>query len=207
MILSSKAVRVGLALVLTLFGLAIFSQQRHGFDTGKLRDVKLAGGWHSRPEESGKGTTENGNIPSDGNEDHDDHQILHEHEEAKPSGSGTASSGSNPENGIDWSRFAYVQYVTNSEYLCNSVMLFETLHRLGSRPDRVMMYPAYMFGGGDGSEAAVPGTRDARLLLRARDRYGVKLVPIQVQARATNDRTSPTPALERGRGIREDVSG
>ncbi|KAK0738622.1 nucleotide-diphospho-sugar transferase [Schizothecium vesticola] len=52
--------------------------------------------------------------------------------------------GQDPEqHNTDWSRFAYVQYVTNSAYLCNSVMLFETLHRLGtSRADRVMMYPA-----------------------------------------------------------------
>ncbi|KAJ6041356.1 uncharacterized protein N7446_010753 [Penicillium canescens] len=43
---------------------------------------------------------------------------------------------------VDWSRFAYTQYVTNTAYLCNSVMLFETLHRLNSKPDRVMMYPS-----------------------------------------------------------------
>ncbi|OWP06376.1 glycosyltransferase family 8 protein [Marssonina coronariae] len=45
---------------------------------------------------------------------------------------------------LDWSRFAYVQYVTDRNYLCNSVMLFEILHRLGSKPDRLMMYPARM---------------------------------------------------------------
>ena len=43
---------------------------------------------------------------------------------------------------FDWSRFAYVQYVTNLPYLCNSVMLFESLYRLGSMPDRLLLYPS-----------------------------------------------------------------
>ncbi|KAM4064417.1 glycosyltransferase family 8 protein [Hirsutella rhossiliensis] len=68
---------------------------------------------------------------------------------------------------IDWSRFAYTQYVTNSDYLCNSVMLFETLHRLGSKADRVMMYPSYMVD----PEASEANTNDARLLIKARDQY------------------------------------
>ncbi|KAK9251415.1 nucleotide-diphospho-sugar transferase [Lipomyces tetrasporus] len=69
-------------------------------------------------------------------------------------------------NGIDWSRFAYVQYVTNTAYLCNSVMLFEILHRLGSKAHRLMM-----------------------LLRQARDKYGVKLMPIEIQRRATSEAT------------------
>lgn len=45
---------------------------------------------------------------------------------------------------VDWSRYAYTQYVTNKEYLCNSVMIFETLHRLKAKAERVMMYPDNM---------------------------------------------------------------
>lgn len=90
-------------------------------------------------------------------------------------------------NNIDWSRFAYIQYVTNSEYLCNSVMIFETLHRLGSPADRVMMYPAYMFDP-FGMDAE---TDDARLITKARDDYDVKLVPITVQHREVHDREAP----------------
>ncbi|KAK3291532.1 glycosyltransferase family 8 protein [Chaetomium fimeti] len=94
---------------------------------------------------------------------------------------------------VDWSRFAYTQYVTDSHYLCNSVMLFERLHHLGSRADRVMMYPAQMFN--PNAAAAVPAAAngrtsdDARLLMKARDEYGVKLVPIQVQRREGADET------------------
>jgi hypothetical protein len=87
--------------------------------------------------------------------------------------------------GVDWSRFAYSQYVTNSIYLCNSVMLFERLHHLGSRADRVMMYPSYML-----DPAAPSGTslsNDARLLLKARDEYNAILVPIAVQHRNSAD--------------------
>ncbi|KAF7713198.1 Glucose N-acetyltransferase [Penicillium ucsense] len=87
------------------------------------------------------------------------------------------------ENHVDWSRFAYTQYVTNTEYLCNSVMLFEALHRLGSKADRLMMYPEE-FSVADGDHS-----RQAKLLQIARDKYGAKLQPIQVQSRNGGDQT------------------
>ncbi|KAL5590081.1 hypothetical protein FOVSG1_011948 [Fusarium oxysporum f. sp. vasinfectum] len=84
---------------------------------------------------------------------------------------------------VNWSRFAYTQYVTSSEYLCNSVMFFEALHRLSSRADRVMMYPSRMLKSDDDDSG------DARLLIKARDRYNVKLVPIAVQHKDNSDAT------------------
>ncbi|KAI0380649.1 glycosyltransferase family 8 protein [Hypomontagnella monticulosa] len=89
------------------------------------------------------------------------------------------------ENKIDWSRYAYTQYVTNAAYLCNSVMIFETLHRLGSKADRVMMYPEKMM---DPAETN-PASEEAKLLAKARDQYKVKLVPVSVQRRAGGDAT------------------
>ncbi|KAK1579899.1 glucose N-acetyltransferase [Colletotrichum navitas] len=86
---------------------------------------------------------------------------------------------------VDWSRFAYVQYVTDSHYLCNSVMFFERLDHVGSKADRVMMYPSSMLD----PQATGGGTKDAKLLIRARDVYGVKLVPIVVQHRESADPT------------------
>ncbi|KFA71043.1 hypothetical protein S40288_10442, partial [Stachybotrys chartarum IBT 40288] len=86
---------------------------------------------------------------------------------------------------IDWSAFAYIQYVTNSAYLCNSVMLFEVLHRLGSKADRVMMYPSYMVD----PDATHGDTEDARLILKARDEYDVRLVPITIKHRDSADPT------------------
>ncbi|RYP67248.1 hypothetical protein DL771_007337 [Monosporascus sp. 5C6A] len=85
----------------------------------------------------------------------------------------------------DWSRFAYTQYVTNQAYLCNSVMIFETLHRLKSKADRVMMYPENMM---DPAETN-PESEEARLLVKARDQYNVKLVPVAVQRRSGGDAT------------------
>ncbi|PHH80807.1 hypothetical protein CDD80_6897 [Ophiocordyceps camponoti-rufipedis] len=91
-----------------------------------------------------------------------------------------------PDSGVDWSRFAYTQYVTNSEYLCNSVMLFEILHRLSSKPHRVIMYPSDMMADPLALEA---DTDDGRLLIKARDRYRVRLVPISVQHKDTDEGT------------------
>jgi hypothetical protein len=90
--------------------------------------------------------------------------------------------GSRPDllEGINWSRYAYVQYVTNTAYLCNSVMLFEILHRLGSKADRLMMYPSSFAVDGSTSE-------ESKLLRKARDQYGVKLMPIEIQRRASGD--------------------
>lgn len=55
-------------------------------------------------------------------------------------------------------------------------MLFESLHRLGNQADRVLMYPA-VFQVQEGKEESTV----SKLLRRARDRYRVKLVPIEVQ--------------------------
>ncbi|KAI6768638.1 hypothetical protein HG531_010827 [Fusarium graminearum] len=84
---------------------------------------------------------------------------------------------------VDWSQFAYTQYVTNSEYLCNSVMFFEALDRLSSQADRVMMYPSKMFMSENDT------SRDIELLVKARDEYNVKLVPITVQHKDNADAT------------------
>ncbi len=89
------------------------------------------------------------------------------------------------ENHIDWSKFAYTQYVANVEYLCNSVMLFETLHRLGSRADRLMMYPSTM------SPDPASESSESRLLLKAQNEYNVKLLPIEIQHRSGGDGKNP----------------
>ncbi|KAG5917467.1 hypothetical protein E4U42_007235 [Claviceps africana] len=94
--------------------------------------------------------------------------------------------GAESASNVNWSKFAYVQYVTNSDYLCNSVMLFETLHRLGSRPDRLLMYPSSMMA----ANTPVDHSNDARLLVKARNEYNVRLRPIEIQHRSNLDRKS-----------------
>ncbi|CAG1985230.1 unnamed protein product [Fusarium graminearum] len=86
---------------------------------------------------------------------------------------------------VDWSRFAYIQYVTNEDYLCNSVMIFEQLHRLGSKADRLLMYPKEMLE----PDAAYSNKRGGQLLIRARDEYNVTLQPIEIQHRDGQDET------------------
>ncbi len=75
---------------------------------------------------------------------------------------------------IDWSRFAYAQYVTTPAYLCNSVMIFESLHRLGARADKLMMYPHQW------DVSPENDNFESRMLRKARDEYGVGLAPIEV---------------------------
>ncbi|KAK4250207.1 glycosyltransferase [Corynascus novoguineensis] len=103
-------------------------------------------------------------------------------------GKGVNDDGLTPSNGasVDWSRFAYTQYVTNSHYLCNSVMLFERLQHVGSRADRVLMYPRHMF---DPNASEGDLGADGFLVKKARDEYGAHLVPIHVQRRDTADST------------------
>ncbi|KAH8424920.1 uncharacterized protein LDX57_002666 [Aspergillus melleus] len=62
-------------------------------------------------------------------------------------------------------------------------MLFEALHRLGSKPDRLMMYPSRFL------EDAQNSSTESRLLRKARDEYEVKLMPIEVQSRDSGDAT------------------
>jgi hypothetical protein len=70
-------------------------------------------------------------------------------------------------------------------------MIFETLHRLGSKADRLMLYPSnFNLTSEDFS---------GRLLLQARDKYGAKLVPIEVQHRWNAYRKPPAPISVRGR--------
>jgi hypothetical protein len=113
----------------------------------------------------------------------DDYDIIETEPDSEESLSSPqrVSSYSSP---VDWSRFAYMQYVTDKYYLCNSVMIFEALHRLGSKPERVMLYPKWML-----RDPATNESRDelSRLLIKARDEYDVTLMPIQVLHQDKND--------------------
>ena len=55
-------------------------------------------------------------------------------------------------------------------------MVFETLQRLGSKADRVLFYPQEW-----DLEIASTSDRDSQLLVKARDWYKVKLMPIEIQ--------------------------
>ncbi|KAJ5768783.1 Glucose N-acetyltransferase 1 [Penicillium odoratum] len=80
------------------------------------------------------------------------------------------------QNRVDWSRYAYTSYATSETYLCNCVMVFEALHRFGSRAERVLFYPQEW-------DLVVENDVDriSQLLLLARDAYNVDLRPVVVE--------------------------
>ncbi|EME44314.1 glycosyltransferase family 8 protein [Dothistroma septosporum NZE10] len=82
---------------------------------------------------------------------------------------------------VDWSEYAYSQYATSTDYLCNSLLIFESLGRPGSKPSRVMMYPD--------AWSTTDATSRGRLLLKARDEYRVILQPVVVQHYSENGTT------------------
>jgi hypothetical protein len=79
-------------------------------------------------------------------------------------------------NKIDWSRFAYTQYATSLTYLCNALMVFEALHRYGSRADRVLFYPQDW-------DLVVSDDKDrtSQLLMLAKEEYNVRVVPVPIE--------------------------
>ncbi|KAF2752089.1 glycosyltransferase family 8 protein [Sporormia fimetaria CBS 119925] len=85
---------------------------------------------------------------------------------------------------VDWTRYAYSLYATDSATLCHAVMVFDSLARLGSKADRVLFYP-------DHWDTVVSDSRDrdSQLLVMARKKYNVKLHPIKlltVEGRTSN---------------------
>ena len=76
---------------------------------------------------------------------------------------------------VDWSRYVYFQYATSTANLCNSVMLFEALSRLGSKADRILLYPEKW-----DTQIESRSDRDSQLLVKARDWYNVRLVPVDI---------------------------
>ena len=74
---------------------------------------------------------------------------------------------------VDWSQYAYLQYATAESYVCNSVMIFESLVRLGTKAERLLVYPSHWPIGGPSYKGG--------LLAKARDEFGVHLLPIEIQ--------------------------
>jgi len=93
--------------------------------------------------------------------------------------SSDALSGVLSSEKINWSQFAYIQYVTATEHVCNSVMAFESLHRLHSKADRVLLYPQE-WGPVDGPTWKALDLGATTLLVKIRDEYHVKLRPVKL---------------------------
>jgi len=88
--------------------------------------------------------------------------------------SGSASPKAGDTN-VKWSNYAYSLYATDSATLCHAVLLADALSRLGSKADRVLFYPSYW-----DTVVSDAKDRDSQLLVLARDKYKVKLHPIEL---------------------------
>jgi hypothetical protein len=88
------------------------------------------------------------------------------------SGRSSCSAGEMCLDDIDWTGYAYAQYVTNDAYLCNSLMIFQMLRELGARVELLLMYPE--------SYEIEDNSSSGRLLTKAQA-LGVHLAPITVQ--------------------------
>lgn len=85
---------------------------------------------------------------------------------------------------VDWSKYAYSLYATDSATLCHAVLVFDALAKHGSRAERVLFYPRQW-----DTVVSDSKDRDSQLLVMARDRYKVHLEPVQllgVEGRTTD---------------------
>lgn len=83
---------------------------------------------------------------------------------------------------VNWNDFAYVQYATNLDYLCNSAMIFEQLHSLQVKPNKVLLYPLE-WGAPSDEPIAPPENRtqdpsELFLLQKIREEFNVILKPV-----------------------------
>lgn len=76
---------------------------------------------------------------------------------------------------LSWHRYAYSQYATDQHYLCNSLMMFDSLEKLGSKADRLLFYPKTW-----DLDVSSSKDRTSQLLVLARDQYKVKLRPAEM---------------------------
>lgn len=77
--------------------------------------------------------------------------------------------------GVDWKQFAYMQYVTTPDYLCNSLMFFEALSKTGSQADRVILYPRHYKNNTE--------SREAMMLLSAEKTWNVITIPVDMESK------------------------
>lgn len=84
-------------------------------------------------------------------------------------------SGHRERKKVDWSKFAYSLYATDTHTLCNAFMVFDALKRLGSKADRILNYPHQW-----DTTVDSPLDRNSQLL-QSLGKYKVKLNPVELQ--------------------------
>lgn len=79
------------------------------------------------------------------------------------------------EKSVDYTRYAYSLYATDTHTLCNALMVFEALKRYGSKADRILHYPSEW-----DTQVHNELDRNSQLLISMRDDYKVKLLPVEL---------------------------
>lgn len=92
-----------------------------------------------------------------------------------------------PPDQIDWSQFAYLQYVTSPEHLCNSLMLFSTLQHTHSLATRVLLYPSAW--GTPTSQFPALDNATSHLLQSAQSTLNITLKPISLITQKGKEQT------------------
>lgn len=80
-----------------------------------------------------------------------------------------------PFNEPDWKRFAWFQYATTPAYLCNSLMILDSLDHLETRAEKVLVYPNEW-------DSNPVDRRVPALLQKAREKYKPQLMPVNVKS-------------------------
>lgn len=83
--------------------------------------------------------------------------------------------GGSGEKSVDWHKYAYSLYATDTHSLCNALLVFESLKRLGSKADRVLIVPQEW-----DTTVHSATDRESQLLKIAQDKYNVILYPVQL---------------------------
>lgn len=84
-------------------------------------------------------------------------------------------AGRKRETKVDWTRFAYTLYATDTQSLCNTVLIFDALQRHGSKAERVLQLPLQWHTIVQNEQG-----RDSQLLLKLQKHYKVTLLPVKL---------------------------
>lgn len=107
--------------------------------------------------------------------------IKHNHDDDQDGRPAARPTKSVEDPSIDWSKLYYVQYVTSPEYLCNALMVWSQIEEIGSRAQRMMLYPSTWDPDEiDDYSPSLDYTPVARLLQEAQSKYFVKIQPVDI---------------------------
>ncbi|CAL3972011.1 hypothetical protein PZA11_005237 [Diplocarpon coronariae] len=106
--------------------------------------------------------------------------LEHFHEDEDWPGRGVKPTTGVESHWVDWDRKQYVQVVADEEKLCGAILVWHDIESIGSRARRTLLYPSSWSPDELETDPALNNslTRKAHLLREARDKYYVRLHPM-----------------------------